>query len=231
MARITEQDWLSAPTLNALDLYRSAKGQHRKWRLFAAACCRRAMSLIPDARLEPVAVATEQFADGEIDWDAVKRIRRIFTTIRREIGDQFGPKEALYDTVVALERASSNKPTDALSTTEYARYAFCAMTRGSRKKDAWEKAGQAEECQQLLLARDIFGNPFRLVVFSPVWRTEHTTGIAAKMYDDRDFAAMPILADALEEAGCDNNDILTHCREPGGHGRGCWVVDLVLGKT
>ena len=51
------------------------------------------------------------------------------------------------------------------------------------------------------------------------------------MYDDRDFAAMPILADALEEAGCDNADILAHCRAPGVHVRGCWVVDLVLSKA
>jgi hypothetical protein len=50
------------------------------------------------------------------------------------------------------------------------------------------------------------------------------------MYDFRDFAAMPILADALEEAGCDNPDILSHCRNPGVHVRGCWVVDLLLGK-
>jgi hypothetical protein len=50
------------------------------------------------------------------------------------------------------------------------------------------------------------------------------------MYDTRDFAAMPILADALEEAECDNLDILAHCRGPGPHVRGCWVVDLMLGK-
>ena len=67
--------------------------------------------------------------------------------------------------------------------------------------------------------------------FDPNWRTEHTVGLALRMYDDRDFAAMPILADALEEAGCDSQDILTHCREPGVHVRGCWVVDLVLGKA
>ena len=67
--------------------------------------------------------------------------------------------------------------------------------------------------------------------FDPRWRTEHTVGIAAKMYEDRDFAALPILADALEEAGCDSDTILTHCREPGVHVRGCWVVDLVLGKS
>ena len=78
--------------------------------------------------------------------------------------------------------------------------------------------------------RDIFGNPFRPVTFDPEWRNEHTVGLAAKMYEDREFAAMPILADALEETGCDNADILSHCREPGVHVRGCWVVDLVLGK-
>ena len=83
---------------------------------------------------------------------------------------------------------------------------------------------------RLALLRCIVGNPFWPVAFEPRWRTEHTVGIARKMYDDRDFAAMPILADALEEAGCENSDILTHCREPGEHVRGCWVVDLVLGK-
>ena len=51
------------------------------------------------------------------------------------------------------------------------------------------------------------------------------------MYESRDFAAMPVLADALEEAGCDHADVLAHCRGPGPHVRGCWVVDLVLGKA
>ena len=50
------------------------------------------------------------------------------------------------------------------------------------------------------------------------------------MYESRDFSAMPILADALQDAGCDNDDILNHCRDPVRHVRGCWVVDLVLGK-
>jgi len=85
-----------------------------------------------------------------------------------------------------------------------------------------------ELCQ---LFHDIFGNPFRPVAFATSWRTEHSVGLAARMYDDREFAAMPILADAIEEAGCDNADILFHCRESGVHVRGCWVVDLVLGKA
>ncbi len=92
------------------------------------------------------------------------------------------------------------------------------------------KGRAAEHAEQLRLARDIFGNPFRPIAFDPAWRTGDTAGIAARMYDSRDFAAMPVLADALEEAGCTNSDVLLHCREPSIHVRGCWVVDSVLGK-
>lgn len=78
--------------------------------------------------------------------------------------------------------------------------------------------------------RDIFGNPFRPVVFSPEWRTATAVSLAEQMYDSRDFGAMPILADALQDAGCDDEDVLNHCRGPGPHVRGCWMCDLVLGK-
>jgi hypothetical protein len=78
--------------------------------------------------------------------------------------------------------------------------------------------------------RDIFGNPFRSVGVLRQWRTSTVVALAQQMYDSRDFSAMPILADALQDAGCDNADILDHCRGPGPHVRGCWVVDLVLSK-
>jgi hypothetical protein len=80
------------------------------------------------------------------------------------------------------------------------------------------------------LLRDIFGNPFRPVTFSPEWRTDTAVSLARQMYESRDFGAMPILADALQDAGCEDDDILSHCRDDGPHVRGCWVVDLVLGK-
>ena len=73
-------------------------------------------------------------------------------------------------------------------------------------------------------------NPFRPVAFSPEWRTDTAIALARQMYESRDFGAMPILADALQDAGCDNDDILCHCRTEQTHVRGCWVVDLVLGK-
>jgi len=82
------------------------------------------------------------------------------------------------------------------------------------------------------LLRDIFGNPFRPVTFTTDWRTNTVVTLARTMYDAREFSAMPILADALQDAGCDNDDILNHCRDTTAtHVRGCWVVDLVLGKA
>jgi hypothetical protein len=80
--------------------------------------------------------------------------------------------------------------------------------------------------------REVFGNPFRPVAFSPAWRTSTAVSLAKQMYDSRDFSPMPILADALQDAGCTNDDILSHCRDPKHvHVRGCWVIDLVLGKV
>ncbi|MBN9120423.1 MAG: hypothetical protein J0I06_14915 [Planctomycetes bacterium] len=79
--------------------------------------------------------------------------------------------------------------------------------------------------------RDIFGNPFHPVTFSPEWRTDTAVSLARQMYESRDFSAMPILADALQDAGCDSADVLDHCRNAAlTHVRGCWVTDLVLGK-
>jgi hypothetical protein len=83
------------------------------------------------------------------------------------------------------------------------------------------------------LLREVFGNRGGLLT-SPLWEetwlTDTAVTLAAHMYESREFGAMPILADALQDAGCDNQDVLGHCRGPGPHIRSCWVVDLVLGK-
>jgi hypothetical protein len=81
------------------------------------------------------------------------------------------------------------------------------------------------------LLSDIFGNPFRPVVFSKIWRTDSAVSLAQKMYESYDFSLMPLLADLLQDAGCDNPQILEHCRGPGPHVRGCFVVDACLGKS
>jgi len=78
------------------------------------------------------------------------------------------------------------------------------------------------------LLRDIFGNPFRPVAFDRAWRSESAVALARTMYESREFSAMPILGDALEEAGCNSPEILGHCcGSTAFHVRGCWVVDLV----
>src|SRR5262249_25054531 len=82
------------------------------------------------------------------------------------------------------------------------------------------------------IIRDVFGNPLRPIEFSPEWPTDTATALARAMYEVQDFSAMPTLADALQDAGGDNDDILSHCRDANQvHVRGCWVVDLVLGKA
>ncbi|WP_439630587.1 hypothetical protein [Gemmata sp.] len=104
------------------------------------------------------------------------------------------------------------------------------ISRLETKGDA-EFASQKAQRVQAALVRCIFGNPFRPVVLDPEWRTSTVVQLAQGIYDDRAFDRLPILADALQDAGCDNADVLTHCRDTGPHARGCWVVDLVLGKA
>jgi hypothetical protein len=97
----------------------------------------------------------------------------------------------------------------------------------------YEQRGSRIRAIQQRTLREIFGNPFRPVAVEPSWlRWQDGTvvRIARAIYDERAFDRLPILADALEEAGCTNTDILSHCRQSGGHVRGCWVVDLLLGK-
>lgn len=88
----------------------------------------------------------------------------------------------------------------------------------------------AERMAIAKLIRDIFGNPFRPVAADPSWLLPKMVGLAQGIYGERAFDRMPILADALEKAGCADADILGHCRRPDEHVRGCWVVDLLLGK-
>lgn len=101
----------------------------------------------------------------------------------------------------------------------------------------WAAAEGVTQATRHLLQRDqcawlrcLFGNPFRPADFDSDWRTSAVVALATGLDEDRAFQHLPVLADALEDAGCDHADILAHCRGDGPHVRGCWVVDLVLGK-
>ncbi|OAI54376.1 hypothetical protein AYO44_03650 [Planctomycetaceae bacterium SCGC AG-212-F19] len=82
----------------------------------------------------------------------------------------------------------------------------------------------------MFLLRDVFGNPFRRVKVDPAWRTSTVVALAEPIFAERAFDQMPVLGDALEDAGCIDTEVLAHCRAGGEHVRGCWVVDLLLGR-
>jgi hypothetical protein len=110
------------------------------------------------------------------------------------------------------------------------RAAFYARAALNESSSSTTGQNAIESRMQAVLIRDIFGNLFRPVSLIPTWLTSTVLALAQQMYESRDFSAMPIIGDALEEAGCDNEEILNHCRQPGKHVRGCWVVDLLLDK-
>jgi hypothetical protein len=122
--------------------------------------------------------------------------------------------------------------------------AYYAMVDAPRRDaypadaDARDRAGhspgQAFERQaQVGLLRCIFGNPFRPGAVDDAWLAWNDNAVrrmAQAIYNERGFDRLPILGGALEDAGCTDRDILDHCRGPGPHVRGCWAVDLLLGK-
>jgi len=105
----------------------------------------------------------------------------------------------------------------------------CAAS-GSYHGPAYAANYAPEDAANADAVRELMSNPFRAVKFLPAWRTSDAVALARSMYESRNFGAMPILADALQDAGCDNEDVLNHCRDASAkHVRGCWVVDGVLG--
>lgn len=188
----------------------------RKARLWGAACCR--LLVAPTTRTQryeqfrnwlsapgwpPIIEAAEEYADGVIDRATLRQTRK---------GIVSGGPHDVFRIVSGVTRFSSTA-------------AFWTVNSNSGKFGA---PSRDEMCG---LMRDVLGNPFRPVVFELSWRTTDAVGLARAMYDSRNFSAMPILADALEDAGCDSGEVLAHCRGDGPHVRGCWVVDLVLTKS
>ena len=109
--------------------------------------------------------------------------------------------------------------------------AFFAAANTAVSPSSWrtEVGRRAIELQPRLI-RDVIENPFRSVVFNPAWQTPSVLGLACTVYENRAFDSLPILADALSDAGCDQEEVLAHCRSEGPHVRGCWVLDRLLGK-
>ncbi|WP_246523280.1 hypothetical protein [Gemmata palustris] len=241
---MTEAEWLTAtgpynwPHRLFNELF-CAGASGRKLRLACVACCR-LVAPFSGAPFPSLLCSIEELADGS---EAEDRVSRDVESLQSREQER---RQVLF--------RSEGHPT-LIEEVEYR--AGCAiLTAGSPYRDrewhgsrklhsypcyvayeilnATDLLGQRDAAERSIICflQDIFGPlPFRPVVISSAWRTSTVVALAAQMYESREFGAMPILADAIQDAGCDSEDVLSHCRDAGApHVRGCWVVDLVLGK-
>jgi hypothetical protein len=193
----------------------------RKRRLFGCACCRRVWHLIPDTRSRNAVLVAERFADGEASAIDLKEAKTR-AKVAYDKSKGCGPPYHRHHSATACYCVAMKNAGDAIHAW-HGSVAAVQVAGGD-----WH----VERAALVHLLRDIFGNPFRPVTVEPGWLTSDVVALARSIYDERNFTATPILADALQDAGCENADVLSHCRDPQlTHVRGCWVVDLVLGKT
>jgi hypothetical protein len=221
----------------------SALPPTRKARLYFAACARRVWDRLPWCCRELVSAAERAVdrarRDRPPDWASVHEaaetlvgtcgcepevVAEVLAELDLRIEElQVGPGGHMLRSPepYLLELP---KPWDGLALLVYA--LFAGDTSWFRRVPA--------ELHSADLIRDVFGYPFApytQLLFRPAWRTSTAVELARQMYDSRDFGLMPILGDALQDAGCGDPAVLAHCQDADHpHVRGCWVVDLVLGK-
>ncbi len=222
---MSEPAWLSCIRPYGPLEFVKRRASDRQLRLFSCACCRRIWSLIDQQLYRDAVEVAEQYADqliiGKVRKSLSKRVR---VDYKQSWSRPQANRKAGYAALMCLQKNIAWHPVSQ----EAAVWAVCA-TASESERDATEAA---EYAAQVVLLRDIFGPlPFRPMIASPRWLTSGVVTLAQQMYDSRDFAPMSLLANALEEAGCANADVLAHCRGPGPHVRGCFAIDLILGKN
>jgi hypothetical protein len=228
---IVMEDWSEENRLfwNMLEDFERSQGAdtrcgRRKLRLVACGCCRLIWPHLHDPRLRQAVEVSERYADVNATAKELRAATEAAKSTNPRTSQGFLEDDpyAQANTLVALVVATTHP------IARSAAYGMCGYSLPLAGYRGPESEAFALMCD---LLRDIFGNPFRPAAFSPSWRTSTAVAIAKGMYESRDFRAMPILADALQDAGCDNDDVLNHCRDAKQvHVRGCWVVDLVLCK-
>ncbi len=244
---MTEAEWLASTRPTAMLLSIKAQASERKVLLFNCACCRRIWTRL-DAEDQD---ATEQAEAIVEDPAAVREWRQRFEPERAALLALVGLGPRDHPVSESLGRSLATRTTirlrlDGQRGSGIGSLAFEAARLSARPGQAG--AGRTsdvidpetmapEEREQATLARDIFGNPFRPSSLPPACRPTNVLSLARAAYDERylpvgylDNARLGVLSDALEEAGCTDADILSHLRSPGPHVRGCWALDLVLGK-
>ena len=217
---MTEDEWLACPVPGPMLDFLAGKISERKLRLFGCACCRGVWNLITDARSHRAVQIAERFADGlaseELRAGATRAASRAIPFI--EPGDpEWYAKSAARWCVEEIGRVNR----------------WDIRVPGSAEIAARLAGEDLRPCHLAVWLRDVVGNPFRPAAVDPRWWSGAgaiVAELARAIYDRRSFDVLPVLADALEGAGCHEPDILGHCRRPGRHVRGCWVLDLILGR-
>jgi hypothetical protein len=219
---VTEREWLACTDVDWLLIYLCRQPESldaRKLRLFVCACCRRLWPYLTDQRIRAAVEAAEAFADGKIGSTRLANARR-------------GALKACTwtDTANAIRAATYAGEVPFVHTVrEGVRACAEAMVEATRQVQTWG----AERTAQAALLHDVFGNPSRQPRIDPAW-FGHNDGVVGRLapaiYEQHRFDDLPVLADALEEAGCSDADLLGHCRSGRPHARGCWALDLVIAK-
>jgi hypothetical protein len=227
---MTEAEWLACEDSLPMLRHLGKKANGRKLRLFAVACCRPLLHLLTDERNRLAVEVAERYADEQSKRielrQAEKDSRQAAHVIYGLLGDN-------YAALAASDAAAYSASTAAYEASYYAqtvRKGELALPGGS-----WVEASSPHA----RLVRDIFGPlPFRPVSINQSWLAWNDSAVvrlAQAAYKERelpsghlDTTRLAILADALEEAGCSDAEVLTHLRGPGHHVRGCWVLDLLL---
>jgi hypothetical protein len=218
---LTEGEWLSskARISNLLRIVRTCHITDRQLRLFGCACCRRIADLLDDERYNCMIALAEEYEDGLRTADELQFARDslvdVLETIRNDVAFHYA-NSALFSTL------SSNLGFRAIEDIA----AYCRIARVHLPNDKTN-----EEQVHIHYYRDLIGNPFRPVTFIPSWRTGNVLELAQMIYNNRTYNHMPILADALMDAGCEDEQIIGHCHSDGPHVHGCWLLDMILGKS
>ncbi|WP_437522572.1 hypothetical protein WME79_31880 [Sorangium sp. So ce726] len=234
---------LGPKELRVVDIktFPACRGSDRKLRLFACECYYRVRALLPGELAEAAVETANRYADGLATLEELQAVEALVEQALDSMEDRWRASQgaeliSLQPTHDALGlsfqvvRTQAPKAAYYASSNAYLSAAAIANPDAASRGTSYDASRAAEERAQADVLRDIFGNPFRAVTFDPRWRTSTAVELARQMYESRVFGSMPILADALLEAGCDDADVLAHCRGDGPHVRGCWVIDLLLGK-
>jgi hypothetical protein len=226
---MTEAQWVSSTSPRAMVefLERVSKLSERKARLFAVACCRRAWHLFTGEHSRRAVTVAEWDIDGLTSKEA-------FAVAARGVAgvEQVG---RLPPALIATDRAAWAALTGGRNVTTAGRTPLTAVSAVVDLLAFVSDKPEEEHRHQAALLRDIVANPFGPPPhLDPAWlRWQDATVLrmATAIYEESAFGRMPLLGDALMDAGCDDEAVLAHCRQQGAvHARGCWVIDLLTGR-